>query len=342
MQSFVLREKPLTFVSFPNERGLKSTLEIYVDDIRWREAPSLNEVGPFDRAFVTRVDNDSQIHIFFGDGVHGKLPSAGLDNIRARYRIGTGLAGIAKTGQISILLDRPAGVKNVTNPVPASDAADPETIDRGRENAPLTVLTLGRIVSLTDYENFASAFAGIGKAHATWIWSRDERIIYLTVASETASPVEATSDLYKSLVGAINRGKDPTTKFQIGNFVLKLFNIQAGIYVTEGYNFENVKANAEESLVNKFSFKVRQFGQGVAASEVIATIQHVEGVEAVDLDYIYLSEEGLQIRDVISSNIAHWDDHKRVVIPAEIAILNTIPGAGGLTITEKKRREGQH
>jgi predicted phage baseplate assembly protein len=227
MQSFILREKPLTFVSFPNERGVKSTLEIYVDDIKWREVPSLNEVSPFDRAFVTRVDNDSQVHIFFGDGLHGKLPNAGLDNIRAQYRIGTGLAGIAKTGQVSILLDRPAGVKNVTNPVPAGDAADPETIDKGRENAPLTVLTLGRIVSLIDYENFASAFAGVGKAHATWIWSSDERIIYLTVASETASPVEPTSDLYKSLISAINRFKDPTAKFQIGDFVTKLFNIQA-------------------------------------------------------------------------------------------------------------------
>jgi hypothetical protein len=339
MQSFLLREKPLTFVSFPNERGAKSTLEIYVDDIRWIEALSLSEIGPFDRAFVTRVDNDSNVHIFFGDGVHGKLPSAGLDNIRARYRIGTGLAGIAKTGQISILLDRPADVKNVTNPVPAEDAADPETIDMGRENAPLTVLTLGRIVSLTDYENFASAFAGIVKAHATWIWSREERIIYLTIASEGASPVEATSELYKSLVGAINKFKDPTAKFQIGSFVLKLFNIQAGIFVTEGYTFENVKENVEESLINKFSFKARQFGQAVAASEIIATIQHVEGVEAVDLDYFYLSEEAFMMRDAISVNIAHWDDVKKAVIPAEIAILNTIQGAGGLTIIQSKRRD---
>ena len=44
------------------------------------------------------------------------------------------------------------------------------------------MLTLGRIVSLEDYEDFARAFAGIEKALATWMWSGEKRGVFVTVA----------------------------------------------------------------------------------------------------------------------------------------------------------------
>ena len=51
-----------------------------------------------------------------------------------------------------------------------------------RRNAPLTVLTLDRIVSLRDYEDFARAFGGIAKALATWTWDGQRQGIFVTVA----------------------------------------------------------------------------------------------------------------------------------------------------------------
>ena len=145
---------------------------------------------PKDRSYITSLDNEFQTHIFFGDGVRGLRPNAGLDNIKAKYRIGIGKEGaMLKPGQLNILLDTPLGVRGVTNPKAPVDGADPEKIDRARQNAPLTVLTLDRLVSLTDYENSARAFAGIGKAHAIWIWDGEKKIVYLTVASETGTPV---------------------------------------------------------------------------------------------------------------------------------------------------------
>jgi len=49
---------------------------------------------------------------------------------------------------------------------------------------------------------------------------------------------------------------------------------------------DNVLAAVEQSLHEQFSFDARMFGQPVAASEVIAVAQRVQGVVAVDLDRI--------------------------------------------------------
>lgn len=77
----------------------------------------------------------------------------------ANYRIGLGAAGNVGANSLTTLIDRPLGVSGVTNPEPGIGGQDAETVADIRSNAPLTVLTLGRAVSLADYESYASTFA---------------------------------------------------------------------------------------------------------------------------------------------------------------------------------------
>lgn len=67
--------------------------------------------------------------------------------------------------------------------MPADGAEDPENRDMARVNAPMTVLTMDRIVSLRDYEYFARSFAGIGKARAVSLASGEVQFVHVTVAS---------------------------------------------------------------------------------------------------------------------------------------------------------------
>ena len=109
------------------------------------------------------------------------LPT-GVNNIVANYRIGSGSAGNVAANAISTLLDRPLGVNAVSNPQAATGGHDAQTNDGIRANAPQNVLTLGRAVSITDYQNFAATFAGIAKASAIWIPGGPARGVFLTVA----------------------------------------------------------------------------------------------------------------------------------------------------------------
>ena len=100
--------------------------------------------------------------------------------MKATYRRGIGLEGLVRAGQLSTLLTRPPGLKSAINPLAADGADEPESFANAQQNAPLTVLTLDRVVSLEDYENFSRGYAGIAKALATWTWDGRTRGVFLT------------------------------------------------------------------------------------------------------------------------------------------------------------------
>ncbi|MBW3536028.1 MAG: baseplate J/gp47 family protein, partial [Gemmatimonadetes bacterium] len=145
------------------------------------------------------------------------LTGYGATNVRARYRKGIGAGGNVGSGKLTTLLSRPLGVSDAVNPSPATGGEDPETLDRARENAPLTTLTLDRAVSIADYRNFARAFAGIDKAHALWIPSGIGRGVLLTIAGVDGAEVPETSEVYGNLADALATYGDPLVPIRIVN-----------------------------------------------------------------------------------------------------------------------------
>ena len=126
--------------------------------VAWKEKPSLYQQGASAQVFATLNQPGGNTDILFGDGVEGATLPTGQNNIQANYRIGSGLSGNVGAGSITTLIDRPLGVSGVNNPPAATGGQDPQSIDDIRANAPLSVLTLGRAVSITDYQNFAAEF----------------------------------------------------------------------------------------------------------------------------------------------------------------------------------------
>src|SRR5262249_17972748 len=160
-QHFALRQAPFTYTPADTASGGASTLEVRVNELTWSEAPTLFGRGPRDRIYITHIDDDGTTTVQFGDGHTGARLAMGRENVKATYRKGIGLTGIVKGGQLTLLLTRPLGVKSVTNPAPSAGAQDPQSLENARSNGPVTVLTLDRIVSLQDYQDFARNFSGI-------------------------------------------------------------------------------------------------------------------------------------------------------------------------------------
>ena len=159
-QQFTLRQGPLTYVNAATANGGASTLEIQANGLLWSEVPSFIDAGPNDRVFTTAPDANGQTVVQFGDGGTGARLPSGVNNVRAIYRKGSGAVGNVLAGQLTLLGSRPAGVRAVTNPLPAADGVDPEARDDARRNAPMTALTLDRVVSLRDHADFARAYSG--------------------------------------------------------------------------------------------------------------------------------------------------------------------------------------
>jgi predicted phage baseplate assembly protein len=289
-QQFILRQPPLTYVSAATASGAASTLELRVNDLLWHEAPALFGHDPQEYIYVSRTDDDGKTTVEFGDGVTGvRLPS-GQDNVRAKYRKGIGLDGLVKAGHLTSLLTRPLGIKSVTNPEDATGAQDRESLDDARTNAPLTVLTLDRTVSLQDYEDFSRAFAGVAKALATWTWDGQNKRVFITVAGPNGAEIKPDSDTYINLLAALKQAGDPFVSLRVKSYRPAYFRFAGKVKVNPDYETDVVLASVEQTLRQQFSFSVRAFGQPVFSSEVIAAVQAVPGVVAVDLSKLYRAD----------------------------------------------------
>jgi len=284
-QRFTLQHIPLTHTGADNETGAEAALEVRVNDIRWDETPTLFDAEANDPAYVLHVDEQGVGTIQFGDGKRGARLPTGQENVRAVYRKGIGAMGNLQPGQLSQLLTRPLGLKAVSNPVAAEGGVDADSIDHARRNMPLGVRTLGRVVSLQDYEDFARAYTGIAKAQAAVLNNRAGRTIVITVAGDDGGqPPEGT---LAKLRNALKQNGDPLAHCETIAYHETTFKLGLRIKRHPDHESGRVLKNVEIALRAAFAFDARDFGQTVARSEIIAAAQAVAGVVGVDLDRFY-------------------------------------------------------
>lgn len=100
-----------------------------------------------------------------------------------------GRPGNVLAAQMSMLVSRPLGVKSVVNALRASGGADREDRDQARENAPIGVTALDRLVSLRDYGDFTRTFAGIAKADARRLTNGVRQFVHLTITGANDIPI---------------------------------------------------------------------------------------------------------------------------------------------------------
>jgi hypothetical protein len=312
-QRFQLAQAPLTYLGTSVPGGVASTLEVRVDGVRWTEVASLHGSGPGDRVYVVRADADGKVTLTFGDGVTGARLPTGSENVTATYRVGIGLAGVLPAERLTLLLTRPLGVRGVGNPLPTGLAADPDAPEALRRNAPDAARRLDRVVSLADYEDFARATAGIGKAHVGLLAGPDGRFLHLTVAGEGGQVVDeqARTDLVTALLAA----GDPHQPLMVDPAEPLTFDLAATVFTDPLLAPGTVKAAVAAALTEAFGFDARGLGQPVTASEVGAAVQRVAGVVAVTLTTLDLTGNVL---DALGNQ---QTPATRTVIPAKLARL---------------------
>jgi hypothetical protein len=289
-QRFALRQPPLTHVSSASGTGAASTLEVRVNDVRWSEVPFLHGHGPEERIYSTWTDDSGHTVVQFGDGRTGARPPTGQDNIRAVYRRGIGLGGLVSAGRLTSPMTRPLGLAGVTNPLAATGAADPESLDELRDNLPLQVMTLGRVVSLRDYEDFSRAFAGVRKALAVEVWDGERRGVSITVAGPGGAAIPPRSTVHDSLTAALRRFGDPDVPLTVGSYRGALFRLDATLTHDPAHLPSTVRSEVDARLRQAFGFEARALGQPVALSELIGVVQDVDGVLGVDVNELYRTD----------------------------------------------------
>jgi Baseplate J-like protein len=327
-QRFELKQLPLTYRAAANELGASPQLTVRVDDIAWKTCDSLFGTQPRDRVFTLQSDEQGRNFVTFGDGLRGARPSSGVNNVRATYRKGLGAAGNVAAESLTQPTQRPLGMKGVSNPLPAEGGTDPESAELARQAMPLMTRTLGRAVSLLDYEDFARAFSGIAKARAQVLHLPSGPTIAITIAGSAGVVISPDSPIWINLAAALADNGDPHVAVRLLAHHPGTFRIGLRVKCDPDFDSSLVLREVEASLRAAFGFDARALAQPVQQSEVIAAAQRVRGVIAVDLDLLYggtqpqsQTQRSLQVR-LLANRMSVSDG---VLIPDEVLTLHPAP-----------------
>ncbi len=120
--------------------------------VAWSRVADFLDSGEDERHYtVDRVAG----RIEFGDGVVGRIPPRGENNVRIDYRTGGGTDGNVEPGTVAGLKSSLQFVDGVSNPAPGTGGADAESTDRVLMRAPRELRDRGRAVTEADFERIA-------------------------------------------------------------------------------------------------------------------------------------------------------------------------------------------
>lgn len=258
-----------------------------------------------DPHFVLEVEADGSSRVRFGNGKHGRRPSAGK-TFTATYRVGNGTSGnIGADTLIHAVSDPNVGaIDSIRNPLPAMGGVDMESIDEVRRSAPYAFQprtlpgqpdrpdgrTLGRAVTPADYAAVTETHAAVQRAAATVRWTGSWRTMSVTVDRLGGLPVSQSfeDDLRRYLEAYRLAGHD----LEIEPPRPVALEIAMTVRVKAGYFASQVR----RALLAVFSNRIQPdgrlgifhpdnltFGQTIYLSPLYAAGQAVDGVEWVDI-----------------------------------------------------------
>ncbi|MEU2509352.1 putative baseplate assembly protein [Streptomyces sp. NPDC007863] len=298
-QVLPLRRGPLVWLPSTSADGGEEALTVRVDDVAWRRTADLSEAGPTARVFSLRAGPDGRAAVEFGDGRQGARLPTGTENVTARYRIGGGRAGNAAAGRINQVVSKPLGVSGVTNPLPATGGADADGPAELRRAIPLRQAAFDRLVSVRDFQSFARAFAGVGKAVARRCVDDGRPFLHVTVAAADDAPLDTSSPLLAALRTALRRYGDPALPVRVEPCERVRLVVVMGVRTASDHLPEKVERRVREALAERLGFAGAHLGHPVYLSAVVAAAHAVPGVDFVDVDAFGGVPEGADAASVV-------------------------------------------
>lgn len=261
--------------------------------VKWKEVIEFFDSGALDRHY--RLDRASG-ELEFGDGVHGRIPSAGGDNIRAFvYQAGGGAAGNVPAGAINAPVTAIAGVESVINPSAAGGGSEAATPEQMLEIGPAQLSNRGRAVTPDDFEWLAKeASREVRKALCLQNRNRAGRYevgwvsLYLVPDSKDANP-KPSLELRRTVQRYVAERADVTVVDQEHIFVGEPLYVPVDVEVTIFAKSFDVAGTAERRVRDRLDQFLHpltggpqqdgwDFGRNLAASDLYVLLEEIEEV----------------------------------------------------------------
>lgn len=271
----------------------------------------IQRYGPTDTvAEVIITSNDMTVK--FGDDINGKSPRIGSE-IVVTYRKGGGVRGrigsfvIDTTRQFKAKAPANAPVAvRIRNITSSSGGTDRESLTDAKQRAPRDFALQRAIVTAGDYAQAATsfshpAFGSVAKAVATTRTGKTANIVdlWILVYGPTGLDYPSTG-LETALTNYINTLNVCTDTVVVNSGRKKPVNLNANVILHRNAEASTVKAKVEAAITAYFDYTNWAMGQPFYLSNLIETLQAIDGVLYVDIfqpDNNILSDQMLATDD---------------------------------------------
>lgn len=280
-QSFDFKVENVSFIvdsNFPS--GVRAAIGVTVDQRSWKQVATLNDSDPEDPHYMVRMKEGGTLTITFGDGRHGRRLTTGNNNIRVSYRVGVGLAANLPAYSLEKEVKPHALVDSIVQPIVTSGGNQMEGVESLRENAPASLLTLQRAVSLGDFANLAQASSSVWQARAIRLLppglGRSDMIEVVIVPAGGGE----LGTLAESLQETLSQHALPGVQISIAKYQTVILDLDIMIQIKMAeFDADLVTEDVRQALFDAFSLKQGRLGESLYRSQVIEVIEGVTGVE---------------------------------------------------------------
>ena len=264
--------------------------------IRWTEVIEFFDSDENSRHY--RLDRHTG-EIEFGDGIHGRIPPAGGDNIRAFiYQAGGGAAGNVAPGEINTPVTSVAGIDSVINPVGAGGGSDAATNEDMLTIGPAQISHRDRAVTPDDFERLAlEASREVRKARCLPNRNASGRhelgwtTVHIVPDSQAAQPVPSLQ-LRRSVQRYLTERADVTVADQkhivIGPPEYVPVTVEAIVFA-KSLDLVAIAEQRVKKSLDEFLHPLKggpdkegwEFGRDLAASDLYALLEAIDEVDHV-------------------------------------------------------------
>jgi hypothetical protein len=323
-QLFTLTQKPYVLASarvFVDEGG---------GEYEWNVKSTLVRSGSLDRDCIVEPQTDGTAILKFGDGVNGRIPAIGSNNIRCIYRIGADTNGNIGANTLTENRDGVGVFKRIWNPRQGmfwieADWSSAAALERAKVRGPKSLRTMKRAVSPSDYETLSMKFMNrngvrpVARARA-YEEAFGPKTVELVVTGVNGASLSAEdkAELEEYFNGGTAYGyagiSVVNTRLYVSNYSPKsiplIVRVEAFPVITEEMVMQLLS-----SIISPTALEVDgrsyiwRFGQNVPLSRLASEIFHLAPGNIFDVDFtsptsdIGLSSKELPIFDFINSQV---------------------------------------
>lgn len=290
-QTFKLPKAPLAYFNVASATPpAVPELTVYVEKRAWTRVDSFFGREPMEEIYLVRQDAKGDSYLQFGDGLTGARLPSGLKNVTAVYRVGSGAHGSLKVDTKVQPGSRLVNLEKVQLPGVIAGGSDPEDGEKARTAAPAKLQSLGRIVSISDYEAETLTLAGVTKAAAKWDLTFGLPSVVLTVLLAAGRADEYDAVKLAILAAQRSRGSDRHSVVVRQAFLRYLYldveysydptyqqdEIEAALRLALG--FADTEADEIAAAKGLFALELRKLGDPEYATRIEGALQNVAGV----------------------------------------------------------------